>query len=163
MKITRKAGKIESLKAMVKALWRDQSKVGWFESAKYEKGEPVAGVAFVQEHGSPKMGIPPRPFFRTTVEEKRNEWAKNSAQLAKAAALGQFDPKNVMEAIGMKAEGDVRETITKIMEPPLSKATIAARKRRLANGGAGAQASIAKPLDDTGVMLNTLTTQVKKK
>jgi len=163
MKITRKAGKIEALKVMVKALAHDQSKVGWFESAKYEKGEPVAGVAYVQEHGSPKQGIPARPFFRSTIADKQTEWAQNAAQLSKAAARGQFNPANVMGALGMKAEGDVRETITKLTEPPLADATIRARKRRLANGGAGAKASIAKPLVDTGLLLNTLTTQVTKK
>lgn len=161
MKITRKAGKIESLRQTVKALDAGTGRVGWFPSAKYEEGQPVAGIAMVQEFGSPARGIPPRSFMRTTAEEKQTEWAKSVAQLTKAAALGKLAPANIMPALCMVAEGHVRQTISKISAPPLKPATVAARKRRMANGGKGAKSSIAKPLVDTGILLNTLTSETE--
>lgn len=161
MKVTRKAGKIQALRQTVEELAGQQGRVGWFPSAVYEGGQPVAGVAFVQEHGSTKRSIPPRPFMRPTVTEKRTEWAKTVGQLTKAAAQGKIAPENVMQGLTMAAEGHVRAAITKISTPPLAESTVAARKRRLADGGAGAKSSIAKPLVDTGVMLNTLTSEVE--
>lgn len=163
MRVTRKAGKIEALRQTVQALDGAQGRVGWFPSAVYERGQPVAGVAAVQEFGSPSRGIPPRSFFRTTATERRGEWAHTAEQVSRAAAQGKIEPGRVMEAIALAAEGHVRETITKIQSPPLKQATIDARKSRLANGGAGAQATIAKPLVDTGILLNTLTSEIDKK
>ena len=161
MKVTRKAGKIEALRQTVDELGHAKGRVGWFPSALYEGGQPVAGVAFVQEHGSAKRGIPPRPFMRPTATDKREAWAKTVAQLTKAAALGKIAPENVMRGLTLAAEGHVRATITKLQDPPLADATVAARKRRRADKGAGAKASIAKPLVDTGILLNTLTSEVE--
>lgn len=163
MRVTRKAGKIDALRQTVKALDGSQSKVGWFPSAVYEGGAPVAGVAYVQEFGSPSRGIPPRLGMRNTATEKRQEWAKTAETISRAAAQGKIAPGQVMEAVALAAEGAVRETITKVTSPALKQATIDARKRRLANGGAGAQASIGKPLVDTGILLNTLTSETTKK
>lgn len=163
MKITRKAGKIEALRQSVKALDGAEGRVGWFPSATYEGGQPVAGVAYVQEFGSPARGIPPRSYMRSTASEKQQEWAKTAEQISRAAAQGKIAPGNVMPALCLAAEGHVRATITKITAPPLKQATIDARKRRLANGGAGAKASIAKPLVDTGILLNMLTSETEKK
>ena len=162
MKITRKAGKIDALRQTIKGLDGKAGRVGWFPSAVYEKGQPVAGVAYVQEFGSPKMGIPPRSFFRSTASEKRAEWAQTAGHLARAAALGKIAPGGVMEGVSMAAEGHVRATITKLTTPALKESTIEARKRRLANGGAGAKSTISKPLVDTGIMLATLTSEVDK-
>lgn len=161
MKITRKAGKIEALRQTVETLNEAKGRVGWFPSAKYEGGQPAAGVAFVQEHGSAKRSVPPRPFMRPTADEKRAEWAKTAGDLTRAAAQGKLAPGNIMPALTLAAEGHVRATITKISEPPLADATVEARKRRLANGGKGAKASIAKPLVDTGLLLNTLTSETE--
>ena len=163
MQITRKAGQIDALQKAVKALEGSQSKVGWFPSAVYEGGQPVAGVAQVHEFGSPARGIPPRLGMRATATEKRQEWANTAKNISKAAVQGKIAPGRVLEAVAMAAEGAIRATITKVNSPALKQATVAARKRRLANGGKGAQASIAKPLVDTGVLLNTLTSETVKK
>jgi hypothetical protein len=163
MKVTRKAGKIDALRQTIKGLDGAESKVGWFPSAVYEKGQPVAGIAAVQEFGSPSRGIPPRPFFRTTAIEKRGEWSKNAEQLARRAATGKMAPELVMEGVALAAGGNVRATITKIQSPPLKQSTIDARKRRLADGGASAKATIAKPLVDTGIMLATLSYEYQGK
>lgn len=160
MKVTRKAGKIDALRQAVKGLGSAKGEVGWFPSARYEGGQPVAGVAAVQEFGSAARGIPPRSFMRTTATEQSQDWARIAAPLARAAALGKVAPSSMAEAVCLAAEGAVRAKITKIQEPALAPATVDARRRRLANGGKGARASIAKPLVDTGVLLNSLTSEV---
>lgn len=163
MKVTSKAGKIDALRQSIKTLNASEGKVGWFESAKYEGGEPVAGVAYVQEYGSPKMGVPPRLGLRNVAADKQKEWAHTAENISRAAARGQIAPENVMTAVCLAAEGDARKQIATVTSPPLKPATVAARRRRLADGGAGARASIEKPLVDTGIMLNTLTSQVTTK
>lgn len=163
MRVTRKAGKIAALKQAVKTLDGAQGRVGWFPSAVYESGAPVAGVAYVQEFGSPAKGIPPRLGMRNTATEKRQDWAKTAETISRAAAQGKLPAENVMPAVCLAAEGAVREAITKVTAPSLKQSTIDARKRRLANGGKGAKASIAKPLVDTGILLNTLTSETEKK
>ena len=163
MRVTRKQGKIDALRQTVKTLDGSQSRTGWFPSAVYEGGQPVAGVAAVQEFGNKSGTIPPRLGMRGVAAEKRTEWAKNAADISRAAAQGKVAPGRVMEAVAMAAEGHIRAHITKIDSPPLKQATIDARKRRLADGGKGAAATINKPLVDTGILLNTLTSETVPK
>lgn len=148
----------QALRKAIGALNDAQGKVGWFENARYEDGTPVALVAVVQEHGSTKRGIPARPFMRTTQQEKAQVWKEDARRLAAAVAAGQMPPDALMEGLTQKAEGDVRQSISRVLSPPLSERTIAARARRHSKGKAS-----SKPLVDTGYMLNTLTSQVKKK
>lgn len=159
MKVTRKTEGSDTLRMALAGLAGTESRVGWFPSAVYEGGQPVAGVAAVQEFGSPSRGIPPRSFMRSTASEKREEWAKTALLASKAAINGQISGEQVAEVVALAAEGHIRQTITKISEPPLAASTVAARKRRLANGGAGAKSSITKPLVDTGIMLNSLSSE----
>lgn len=163
MKVTRKAGKIDALRHAVAGLDGAQGRVGWFPSAVYEEGQPVAGVAAVQEFGSAAQGVPPRLGMRATARARGPEWKRTVEQVSRAAAQGKVAPGQVMDALTLAAEGHMRATITKVTAPPLKPATVAARKRRLANGGAGAKASITKPLVDTGILLNTLTSETEKK
>jgi hypothetical protein len=135
-------------------------RVGWFPSAKYEDGTPVAGVAAVQELGSASQGIPPRPFFRPTGDEKSKEWAATAKGLSRAVMRGQLAPANLFEQLCLSAEGDVRATITKLQTPALAPETIAARKRKLTKGKAP-KSTIEKPLVDSGYLLATLTSQVE--
>jgi hypothetical protein len=171
MKVTRKAGKIDALRQTVKALDHSQSKVGWFPSAVYEGGQPVAGIAHVQEFGSPSRGIPPRLGMRATATERRPEWAKTAEKVSRAAAQGKIAPGQVMEAVAMYAGGQVGTTISKVTSPALKQATIDARKRRLADKGkslkgakgAAGVAGIEKPLVDSGILLATLSYEANGK
>lgn len=129
-KITRKEGKIVALKQAVKSLDTSEGRVGWFESAVYEDGQPVAGVAYVQEYGSPKRSIPPRPFFRPAAEENQTAWANVAAQISKRVLAGKLPPESMNEALCLEAEGDVRKNIKRLMAPPLSLLTLLARKDR---------------------------------
>ena len=124
--------------------------MGWFESAKYDDNTPVAGVAAVQEFGSGT--IPPRPFFRPTVEEKQGEWSDLVADGLKAMLGGQVSASNVMNGLGLTVQADVKNAIASSDHLALSPATIAIRR---AKGNTNTD-----PLRDSGVMLATLTYEV---
>src|SRR5579859_3473356 len=118
----------KNLKVALKNLQGKVGKVGWFEKSKYEDGTPVAYVATIQEYGFPAKNIPPRPFLRPTILKQQAEWRKIAESGAKAILAGKSSVGNVMEALGLKAAGDVRKAITLVFHPPLSPRTIAARQ-----------------------------------
>lgn len=150
----------EKLKAALDAK-RMQTQVGWLDGAKYEDGTPVAYVAAIQEFGSAEKGNPPRSFMRTTVSEKSEEWTKLLESGARAVINGNATIEQVMAGLGMAAEGDIRKKISQIQAPPLKKSTIASRKRKLANNKK--VGNLTKPLVETSLMINSLTSTTEAK
>ena len=189
MPIKRTGGDRAKVTAAVRNLGQQEGKVGWFESAKYANGAPVAGVAYVQEHGSAARSIPPRPYFRPTVAERKTAWAKTAGDVSRAVLEGHLSPDASTEALCLAAEGDVRKAISKLTAPALSPLTILARKERqirsrqtkgqmqggltgkdigrlaarLDQGPQDVSGVSTKPLVDSGLMLATLSSQVNKK
>ena len=157
------------------------AKVGFFESAKYPDGTPIAYVAAIQEYGVESQSIPARPFFRPTIDENRAKWQQDFSKLVKRVSNGKMEAKQAYDAMGLLASGAVSKTIATITAPPLSKITLLARKYRLAGGKVTGKtigmfaAQIkknpdidvsgvsAKPLNDTGMLLAHLTHTVEKK
>ncbi|WP_197328677.1 hypothetical protein [Ralstonia syzygii] len=137
-------------------------KVGWFESSKYQDGTPVAYVAAIHEHGVPEKGIPMRPTMRPTAAAQRAQWAKLAQAGFAAVFRGAATPTDVMEKVSAKAAGDVRKAISQIRTPPLKAATVKARLRGKKQGKV-VSLTAAKPLVDSGVLLNTLTHIVEDK
>lgn len=138
-----------------------QGKVGFFESAKYPDGTPVAYVASIHEFGYSEGGIPPRPFMRTTANEQGQNWSEAFGKGAKAIARGTFTAHQVMDAVGQLAAGDIRKKISEIQQPPLQEATVKARKRRYKDRKT--TGNLTKPLVDTAVMVNSVTNTVENK
>lgn len=136
-------------------LGRVESRVGWFDSARYPDGTPVALAATAQEFGSAKKGIPPRSFMRPAINEGRAEWSAAAASGFKAVADGRYTPFQVIDAIGNAAAGSVRQKISEVNSPRLKDSTIKARQKA---GIAG-----TKPLIATTLMITTLTHQTGKK
>ena len=146
--------------------------VGWFPQAKYKENVPVAMVACTHEFGN--APIPARPFMRPTAKERAQEWTKIFK-----ASMKQGNIKYALNRLGFAVEGDIRKTISEIWEPQLKKATIYARLRKHGwfnrelsekkrkNQHAkldkivGTQAGIAKPLIDTGYLIESITHEVK--
>lgn len=139
---------------------RKVGKVGWVNGSQYIDGrEYVAAVAAQNEFGNPSKHIPARPFMRPTIAKQQGEWKKLTEQGAKQILLGKQTAGDVLEAIGLKAAGDVRKTISQVYEPPLSPRTIAARlAKRKDKKTVG---NLTKPLIDTGIMFATLTNVVE--
>ena len=120
----------KDLKQSVKGFAGKSIRVGWFETAKYEDGTPVAYVASVQEFGH--GAIPPRSFMRTTTAEKSATWAETAEKLVKRVADGKMTPEAAAEVLGAKAAGDVRKKIASIQAPPLALTTLILRKKKRA-------------------------------
>lgn len=119
------------LNALIKGAGDKDGKVGYFESARYENGTPVAYVAAIQEFGSPAKSIPPRSFMRSTTLEKRRSWADLAKKGAALILKGELSPAKAMLGLVTQAKGDVQAKIASIQEPALSPITLALRKVKL--------------------------------
>ena len=153
-KVTKKSGPgLKRLEAIA-LLNKTQVRVGWFESAKYEDGTPVAYIAAIQNFGYAPKNIPPRMGLAAMMTKRKSEWRGIAGKSAEAVMSG-GDPLTYLEAMGGFAEGNIREQIASVFDPPLAAATIAARLRKTADGKL--TNTLTKPLNDTGHMLATVT------
>lgn len=157
-----------------------EAKIGFFPGAVYEDGTPVAYVATIQEFGAPEQGIPPRPYMRPTIEDKKGEWSADIAGGMRRVARGQMTTDDVLDAVGAAAAADVAKTIAAGVFKPLSDITLMIRKMKDENKGdpnwhmSGAKVGEAArrvaagepgstrtaPLDDTGLLLASIQHQV---
>lgn len=141
----------KSVTALIKTLQAFngvEGKVGWFESAAYPSGTPVAYVATIHEFGTDR--IPARPFMRPAVADHGQEWLDNLADGARASLRGGPSPAQVLELVALQAAGNVAEKIQAVTTPGLSAATV---KRK----------GFDKPLIDTGQMIQSVTGKVETK
>lgn len=132
---------MEALDDIANSLSDKQLKVGFIDGATYPDGTPVAMVAATNEYGNPANNQPPRPFFRNAIYDHETEWSEDIARgLGKGLEL-----EHVLSVVGEKITGDIVQSISTLMDPPLSAATIASRKSK------GNEST--KPLVDTKVMI----------
>lgn len=94
------------------------------EGDESQAGKKVAEVAYWNEYGTQK--IPARPFFRNTIEEKKEEWVQAVASEVKR---GQ-SIENALTAVGDNITADIVDTIKQGIEPALSETTLANRKKK---------------------------------
>ena len=119
--------------------------VGFFSTAKYQDGTPVAAVAAWNEFGTET--IPERPFFRRAIAEMEDGVAK----IVKAG----IDTKKMVvddrlaDRVGAYAAGQVMESISALSAPQDAPATI----RRKGS---------SKPLIYTGMMRASVGWKVEK-
>lgn len=170
MAVRRAGPGVATLVTALKALDGLQAKTGWFETAKYADGTPVAYVATIHEFGAVVLNmdavagayqgggegsgpviIPARPFMRVTVAERGKEWIKLLETGAKEVLVGKLTPRQLLEMVALRAAGDVAKTIAKITTPPLAPSTIANKR------------GATKPLVDTGQMIQSVTGVVEDK
>lgn len=151
-KVVRSSVGIDILQKAMKDAEKEDLQVGWFSSAKYDGGVPVAGVMAMQEFGSAKQNIPPRPFFRPTVKQKQRDWSELVESGFNAVINGKSTPNKVMNALGLTAVADIKNTIVSSSYPALSPVTIAIRESK---GNTNRD-----PLRDTGYAFATLTYEV---
>ncbi|NTI80451.1 hypothetical protein EXN69_23030 [Rhizobium rhizogenes] len=150
--------------------------VGFLENATYPDGTNVANVAAIQEFGAPKAGIPPRPFFRTMIEQKSPEWPEAVGNLLVSNG---YDGAKTLGQTGAAIKGQLQQSIIDTFAPPLSDITLMLRKmraedpelvvsgktvgeaaRRVASGESVEGVS-TKPLVDSGHLLNSIDYEVK--
>lgn len=133
---------------------------GWFDSAKYEDGTPVAYVATIQEFGSPAQGIESRSFQRVTLAAKQEEYGELMGKGARAVMAGKLTARKMLDAFGLQVAGDMRKTIAEGDFKGLSDSTIRARARRR---GVSVESVNTDPLRDSNLMVNTLVNQTRKR
>lgn len=161
MKVTRKDGPGKSILAqLVRDASTQVAQVGFFESAHYPDGTPVAEIAAKQEYGAPEEHIPPRSFLRPTIANNKEEWRQITLDGCMMVAQGRLSIAQILEGVGLQAEGDVVKKISEIWTPPLAPYTIMKRAER---AGLPIDAVSKKPLIDTGTMLAHVTHAVVKK
>lgn len=156
-----------------------EAQMGWFPSAQYEDGTPVAYVATIQENGAPEVGIPPRRFLRPTIDARTKAWTKLLESGVRAVSAGRATADQVFEGVGLQMAGDTKAQIASNAVEPLSPTTLVLRKWRREglpiSGKTVGQAAAAyaedpsiiagvpsDPLQDTGLMVATLTNAVGK-
>lgn len=119
-------------------------RVGIIEQANYDgsDGESVAQVAFWNEYGT--ATVPPRPFFRNTIAEHKDEWPKQAAEMLEANG---GDVRQALADMGEVVKGQIKMTIQDFREPPNAAATVK-------------QKGFDKPLIDTGTLWRSIDCEV---
>lgn len=149
--------------------------VGFLENATYPDGKPVAMVAAIQEFGAPKVGVPPRPYFRSMIAAKKGEWPE---AIANSLRRSDYEASTALALIGAGIAGQLQQSITDLMDPPLSPTTLMLRKMRAQNpdlkvtratvnearrrvrAGESTAGVSTKPLVDQAIMLNAVNFRV---
>lgn len=151
MRITRNNSGSEALKRLAEQIKKSKLEVGFFESAKYPDGTPVAYVAAIQEFGNPAGNNPSRPFFRNAISQ--NDGWKDLASKAMAAVIdGRIELNQALNQMGLKMAADVKDSITDGSYEALKQSTLDARQSRKRTQGVA-----IKPLIDTAQMLQSVT------
>lgn len=128
-----------------------QVKVGFIDGSTYPDGTSVAMVAASNEYGRPENNQPPRPFFRNAISEHSDDWSDTVARGINAG----LPVEQVLEAVGAQIQGDVQESISKLIEPPLSPTTLHIRRTRKER-----RTDSTKPLVDSKVMIGDVNYEV---
>ena len=120
-------------------------KVGFFSTARYEDGTPVAAVAAWNEFGTET--IPERPFFR-------NALAESERSVGRILQAGLDTKKMVVDEqlagrVGTHVQGRIQDSITSLKEPPNAPETV--RRKGSSN-----------PLLDTGTLRNSVAWEVER-
>ena len=126
-------------------------RVGFFKTAKYPDGTPVAAVAAWNEFGTrTKAGgqaIPERPFFRQALRKVQDDVSE--------LVQDSIDSKTMIvddllaDRLGGLVAGAVQENIRDLKNPPNAPSTIARK-------------GSSNPLIDTGTMRTSVTWQAQR-
>ena len=151
MKITQDNSGSEALEKLADQMKRAKLEVGFFESAKYSDGTPVAYVAAIQEFGNPAGNNPSRPFFRNAIS-KNDGWKQLATKAMNAVVEGRMELNQALNQMGLKMAADVKDSIPDGSYEALKQSTLDARQSRKRTQGVA-----SKPLIDTGQMLQSVT------
>lgn len=122
---------------------------GFLGGQTYPNGEKVSEVAMKNEYGGigylpdGPIHIPPRPFFRATIEQNKDNWSRNILQ--DLEKNGDFE--KTLTKLGKEIKQKLQENIKKWDSPPNSPRTIAYK-------------GFNDPLIHTRLMLNSVNYQV---
>ncbi|WP_347220351.1 hypothetical protein [Chryseobacterium sp.] len=113
------SGSLDQALNRLVSLKQQHVKVGVMDGSKYEDGTSVATVAFKNEYGY--KNIPPRPFFRTTIKEQKENWSVITIKAIKAG----YSIDKTLALVGMQMQQDVQYSIMTWSVPPNAPYTVA--------------------------------------
>lgn len=120
--------------------------VGFMGHQTYPDGTSVATVAFWNEFGVPENNQPPRPFFQRMIDEHSGDWP---VTLGAMAVQTDYNGPAALALLGEEVRGQLIDSVQALVEPPLSPVTIARK-------------GFDKPLIETGLMVQSVTYEVKE-
>ena len=120
--------------------------VGFFATAKYPDGTPVATVAAVNEFGTDDGHIPERPFFRNAIRKGKEPVREVLAENLDHRNGYALD-RRTLELVGHQLTAEIKKSIVTLRDPPNKPATI---KRK----------GSSNPLVDTSTMMRSVTHRV---
>lgn len=126
-------------------------KVGIASGSKYPDGQSVAEVAYWNEVGT--AHIPARPTFSIVPFKYGDDWSKQLEAILKRSG---WKVEQSLESFGNMVAGQVKMEINNLWEPSLALSTIKIRERKYNN-------FTNKPLIVTGMLFNSVISQVEKK
>lgn len=103
----------------------------------------MAELAAVHEFGAHSVGIPERPFMRTSIQKNRTRYVALTRQNIKKILQKQMDIRTALGQLGELAKGDMQKEIAQGSFAPLKPSTI----RRKGS---------SKPLIDSGQMRQSI-------
>lgn len=129
-----------------------QVKVGFIGGVIHDhSNETIAQIAAWNEYGQPENNQPPRPFFRNAINDHEKEWNNALAKMIRSGmAVGR-----ALDILGSQIQGDVRISISQLMDPPLSPVTLKIRRTRKTR-----RTESTKPLVDSGEMFDGVNYEV---
>jgi len=173
---------LKDIQNKLEKLSKAKVKAGWFSGSNYPDGTPVAYVATIQEYGYQGGGIniPPRPFLRPAEADHKKEWGDLASRAAIKFSIDKLGFDAVGDVVGQKMEDDVADAIINGAHAPLSPITLLLRKwrdegrkitkstveearRYLAKNPNATLSGRTKPLNDTELMLTSLSHKITKK
>lgn len=117
-------------------------KVGFIQG---QAGADQVAIASYNEFGTSR--IPERPFFRNAMAENKGGYGTLMRADAKKIIAGEQTMDRTLSRLGLKAQGDVQQSIVDLRSPPNAPATI--KKKGSSN-----------PLIDTGAMRQAVTFKI---
>ena len=137
----------------------DGLRVGFFRTAKYPDGTPVAAVAAWNEFGTRTKGgsqhIPERPFFRQALRKVRPDVSELVQDGINSRTMVVDDL--LADRLGGLVAGAVEENIARGKFQALAESTLYRRRTRTVN-----RTGSVKPLIDTGKMRTSVTWEAKR-
>lgn len=169
---------MELLLDRVSELDKKEVSIGWFEDSLYTDGTPVAYIAYLNEFGQHA-----RPFIRPAIDKNMPSWETLLAKQTKEVLAGNQSASGMFNIIGAVISSQVKNELAQGDHKPLSKVTLAVRKWKRINsmvgkpipyknylaivdavrkgetgkGELGEPDGNTTPLQDTHLMIDTLT------
>jgi len=141
-----------TLRRALTAIGVDEIEIGFFSTAKYPDGTPVAAVAAKNEFGTRtrdgKTLVPERPFFRQALDIAKERVFEHLKDKVEGETLVVTD--TLGDEIGEIVQQSIQERIVELREPPNAPSTLARKKPK------------TNPLIDTGTMRTAVTYRTVK-